>query len=161
MHVLRVRLSRSGAGRGLLLFGILLDLAACQGPPAQGGEGPLPDPVLRFRPDGTFTIVHFTDTQDDQEMDPRTVRLIEAVLDDQRPDLVVFTGDNVRSGPGNPDEVHQGIDAFARPVDRRGIPWLVTFGNHDEDHTARSGVDKAGQLEYYVTFPYNVTAPHA
>ncbi|MFC1661508.1 metallophosphoesterase family protein [Gemmatimonadota bacterium] len=112
--------------------------------------------MLHFSAEGIFTIAHFTDTQDDQEIDPRTVRLIEAVLEDQRPDLVVFTGDNVRRGPETADDVRQAIDGFAQPVDSRGIPWLITFGNHDEDHTPLTGMDERDQLAYYMSFPNNL-----
>jgi len=137
----------------------LVALTACAGPDRGGAGSPLPDPVLRVGENGTFTVVHFTDIQDDQEIDPRTVRLIEAVLDDQQPNLVVFTGDNVRSGPESPEDVRRAIGGFAQPVEAREIPWLITFGNHDEDHTPQSGVDKAGQLEYYMTFPHNLNRP--
>ncbi len=129
-------------------------LSGCQDL-AEGAGGD----VLRFRPDGTFTIVQFTDTQDDQEIDPRTVRLMEAVLEDHRPDLVVFTGDNVRSGPETADDVRRAIDAIAGPADSRGIPWLITFGNHDEDHTPETGMDEAAQLAYYMSFPHNRNRP--
>lgn len=124
--------------------------------PVMGCEGSGEEPVLFFNDDGLFTIVHFTDTQDDQEIDPRTVRLMEAVLDDQQPDLVVFTGDNVRSGPETADQVRQAIDEFVRPVDSRGIPWLVTFGNHDEDHTHLTGMMEGDQLSYYMSFATNL-----
>ncbi len=116
-------------------------------------------PTLRFRPDGTFRIVQFTDTQDDHHIDPRTVRLLEAVLDDQRPDLVVFTGDNVRAGPETAEDVWAAIEHIARPVEDRGIPWLVTFGNHDEDHTGRTGVDEAAMLARYMSYPHNLNRP--
>jgi hypothetical protein len=52
--------------------------------------------------------------------------------------------------------VKRAIGGFARPVDSRGIPWLVTFGNHDEDHTPVTGMDKEDQLEYYMSFPNNL-----
>ncbi len=141
-----------------LLLCLSLGAWSCRSPwEDEAGTGAsVEDPVLRFRADGAFTIVQFTDTQDDQQMDPRTVRLMEAVLDDQHPDLVVFTGDNIRLGPETPEEVHRAIDAIARPVEARGIPWLMAFGNHDEDHTPSSGVDRAGMLEYYMSFPYNL-----
>jgi len=124
----------------------------------EGGASPgaAGDPVLRFNTDGTFTIVHFTDTQDDHEVDPRTVRLMEAVLDDQRPDLVVFTGDNIRSGPNTADEARAAMDAIVRPVESRGIPWLLSFGNHDEDQTPSTGMDEAAMLDYYMSFPNNL-----
>lgn len=133
-------------------------VAACAPPDAGRPEGEEP-PTLRFRPDGTFVLVHFTDVQDDQDIDPRTVRLIEAVLDEHEPDLVVFTGDNVRDGPETADDVRRAIDGFVRPAGARGIPWAITFGNHDEDHTSRTGVDEAAMLDYYRSFPHNVNRP--
>lgn len=111
---------------------------------------------LKFNKDKTFKIVQFTDTQDDQEIDPRTVQLIEAVLDAEKPDLVVFTGDNIRSGPLTAEDVKTAIDSVVAPVDSRAIPWLITFGNHDEDHTTSTGMDKAAQLEYYMSYAYNI-----
>jgi hypothetical protein len=112
--------------------------------------------TVRFRADGTFTIVQFTDTQDDQDIDPRTVRLMEAVLDDKKPDLVVFTGDNVRSGPETTQDVWTAIEHIAAPLEEREIPWLIAFGNHDEDHTSRTGVDRGELLERYMSYPNNL-----
>jgi len=141
----------------------LLGFGGCQGPgevgqdrAEKGAGAPEAKPTLRFGAGGTFTIVHFTDVQDDQEIDARTVQLIEAVLEDHEPDFVVFTGDNVRSGPETPADVWQAIDGFSRPVDSRGIPWMITFGNHDEDHTPLTGVGEAAMLEYYMSFPNNL-----
>jgi hypothetical protein len=160
----RAALLRPGPALALLAVLSLLPAVGCrgsdeQGEPEPGAAVPRGESVLRFRPDRTFTIVQFTDTQDDQDMDPRTVRLIEAVLDDVGPDLVVLTGDNVRSGPQTEQDVRTAIDHFARPVDSRGIPWLVTFGNHDEDHTSATGVDEERMLDYYMSFPHNLNQP--
>jgi len=121
--------------------------------PAGGGP---PDPVLRYRADGSFRIIQFADTQDDHDMDPRTVRLMEAVLDDQNPDLVVFTGDNIRGGPETADQAREAMDHIVGPMESRGIPWLVAFGNHDEDHTPSTGMDEEAQLAYYMSFPNNL-----
>lgn len=114
---------------------------------------------LHFNKNKTFKIVQFTDTQDDQDIDSRTVQLIEAVLDAEKPDLVVFTGDNICSGPLTEDDVKTAIHNIVDPVEARAIPWLITFGNHDEDHTSSTGVDKAAQLEFYRSFTYNVNMP--
>jgi hypothetical protein len=114
---------------------------------------------LRFNNDGTFTIVQFTDIQDDEDIDPRTVLLIEAVLDDQSPDLVVFTGDNIRSGCDTPDEVQMAINNFAEPVDSRHIPWFITYGNHDEDSMPNSGLDENDMLKIYMSYRYNINKP--
>ena len=112
--------------------------------------------TLKFKEDGTFKIIQFTDTQDNQNTDPRTIELISTVCDDQQPDLVVFTGDNVRSGPLTELDVLTAIDNIVAPVDSREIPWFVTFGNHDEDHTALTGMAEPNQLAYYMTYAYNV-----
>ncbi len=114
---------------------------------------------LRFKSGGTFKIVQFTDTQDDQNIDPRTVALIEAVLDSERPDLVVFTGDNItktKEGPNTPADVRKAIDNIVAPVNDRNIPFFITFGNHDEDHTPVTGVDEKGMLEIYRSYRYNI-----
>ena len=114
---------------------------------------------LKFNPDQTFKIVQFTDTQDDQDIDPKTVQLIEAVLDDQKPDLVVFTGDNINGGPQTAKDVRKAINNFAAPVDQRGIPWFITFGNHDADHTPVTQIDEEGMLEIYRSYHRNVNEP--
>jgi 3',5'-cyclic AMP phosphodiesterase CpdA len=146
----------------LLGFGIVgCDVWGTSGEVAvlEDEAGSTVDVPLRFRPDSSFTIVQFTDTQDDHEIDPRTVRLMEAVLDDQSPDLVIFTGDNIRSGPETAEDVRRAIGNIAKPVEDRAIPWLVAFGNHDQDHFSSTGMDEEGMLELYMTFPHNLNRP--
>jgi hypothetical protein len=114
---------------------------------------------LQFQQDKSLKIVQFTDTQDDDEIDPRTVALIEAVLDDQQPNLVVFTGDNITKGCDTPDEVKTAIHHIVAPVDSRGIPWFITYGNHDEDSTPKSGLDEEEMLAIYRSYKYNINKP--
>ena len=115
-----------------------------------------PEFNLSFAPNGTFKIVQFTDTQDTQNTDPRTIALIKAVLADQKPDLVVFTGDNIRGGPQTPTDVRTAINNIVGPVEAEGIPWFITFGNHDEDHTPVTGVDEKGMLAIYRSYRHNI-----
>lgn len=110
---------------------------------------------LRFDAAGKFKIVQFNDTQDDENIDPRTVQLMERVLDDQRPDFVVLNGDNITGGTDTPAEVKQAIDHIARPMEARGIPWAVTFGNHDEDSAPNSGMDEEDMLRIYRNYRFN------
>jgi hypothetical protein len=135
------------------LSALCLGLIACAGPATES------EVILRFNADGTFKIVQFTDTQDDQDIDPRTVRLMEAVLQDEEPDLVVFSGDNIRSGPLTPEDVWMAINNIAEPIDSRGIPWLIAFGNHDEDHTPTTGIGEEEMLERYMSYPHNINQP--
>jgi hypothetical protein len=121
-------------------------------------------PTLRFRDDGTFKIVQFADahvttgnTSACKNLDVRqeqwpcndanTTALLDAMLDAEDPDLVVFTGDNIFG----PDLGGVGVEAALQrafaPVIERGVPWAAVFGNHDsENNLNRSGRSLACQL---------------
>jgi 3',5'-cyclic AMP phosphodiesterase CpdA len=90
-------------------------------------------PILRFRADGTFTIVQLTDVHwtDGEEPDLRARALIEAVLDAEKPDLVVLTGDIVEGSAAH-DPAEACRQAVA-PIEARGLPWAAVFGNHDDE----------------------------
>lgn len=95
---------------------------------------------LSFKKDGTFKMVQFTDLHwmDGRAEDQRTRELMETVLDAEQPDLVVFTGDIIYSGPVPPgeDECENPTQAFrdaVATVEGRGFPWAFVFGNHDTE----------------------------
>ena len=44
---------------------------------------------LRFRPDGTFRVLMVSDIQESAQYDPRSLRSVEAQLDECQPDLVI------------------------------------------------------------------------
>ena len=52
--------------------------------------------TLRFHDDGTFRVLQMADIQDGPEVNRDTIRMIEAAINEARPDLVVFTGDQIR-----------------------------------------------------------------
>lgn len=85
---------------------------------------------LRFHKDGTFKIVQFTDLHWDNTSKncAQTLRTMQNVLEKEKPDLVVFTGDIVTSEP-----VKEGWIAMSRAVIEAQIPWTIAFGNHDEE----------------------------
>ncbi len=90
---------------------------------------------LCFREDGTFTIVQFTDLHiggdSDKEEDLRTLSLVRDVLAEEKPDLIVYTGDLI-SSYGAPDPTASFRRAIA-PAAESGIPWTHVFGNHDAE----------------------------
>lgn len=90
-------------------------------------------PTLRFRDDQTFTLVQFTDThfRNAEPADELTRAMIEAVLDAERPDAVMLTGD-VIAGGGCLDPAASWRYAV-EPIEARGIPWAAVFGNHDDE----------------------------
>ena len=121
---------------------------------------------LRFNADGTFKILQVSDYQDyiDSSTRPnvhaRSVALFNAMLDAENPDLVVMTGDMI-GGDMSADLLQDYIGQMMAPCEERKIPWLVTYGNHDEDAVAALdlGWDKIRELDYYRSFPYNINRP--
>lgn len=51
---------------------------------------------LRFREDGSFRVLQMADVQDGPDVLPDTIRLIREAIRKADPDLVVFTGDQIR-----------------------------------------------------------------
>lgn len=49
---------------------------------------------LKFNSDGNFKIVMMSDLQETLDFDERTMSGIKAILDSEKPDLVVLGGDN-------------------------------------------------------------------
>ena len=91
---------------------------------------------MKFREDGTFHILHITDIQEIPEVAEDTLTLMRRALDAAKPDLVVFTGDQLKGYSKKfrkkPGQVEKTINRIMEPVVSRGIPFAVTFGNHDE-----------------------------
>lgn len=85
---------------------------------------------LRFSEDGKFKIVQFTDVHFKYGNPASNVALerINEVLDAEQPDLVIFTGDVVYSAPAD-----SGMVQVLEQVSKRKLPFVVTFGNHDDE----------------------------
>lgn len=68
---------------------------------------------------------------EDCQADPRTKAFVERVLDYEKPDLVALTGDQV-FGEDSFD-TQTTIMKVVEPFIRKQIPYLFTFGNHDDE----------------------------
>ena len=143
-----------GALGTALPLGTASAAAASEIAPAGAGPGR----GLRFRADGTFKVVQFNDTQDDELTDRRTVELIEKTLDAEQPDFALINGDVITGGCETRLAVKQAINNVVWPMESRGIPWAVTYGNHDEDSLPQSGVDEAMMLDFYRSYDFNLNA---
>ena len=86
---------------------------------------------LRFNKDRRFKIVQFTDVHwvygNDASQEAAT--LMAEVLDAERPDLVVLTGDLVYAKPAG-----KALQKVLEPILKRGLRFAVTWGNHDDEH---------------------------
>ena len=83
---------------------------------------------FQFRPDGTFTLLQFTDTHyiAGDARSQRALACVKEALDQVKPDLVIHTGDIVF---GRPDL--ESAREILSPLSDSGIPWAVALGNHD------------------------------
>lgn len=104
---------------------------------------------LHFGNDGRFKIMAVGDIHEKDYVNGKTedfLRLINAALDDIKPNLVVLMGDLVRVY--KPDEsgvysqetisiVKSQLDRIIAPYLKREIPFAVVFGNHDGEWDGR------------------------
>lgn len=107
---------------------------------------------LRFK-DGKFKIMQIADVQEDYPVNPDTIKLIDAALEKEKPDLVLFSGDQIQGYSAcyktdTYERVKKVISEFITPISKRKIPFTLTFGNHDDDCVT----GKNAQLEIYSAF---------
>jgi len=133
----------------LLLLSIMLAFA--------GAAIAAPPVSLKFKPGKAFKIIQFSDVQDGVHLDPRTSAAMGRIIDSEKPDLVVLTGDNVSTGGvGNLPDLKTAIAQVAKPMESRNVPWAIVFGNHDTDGLAKIGITKAQMFAIYRTYPHNI-----
>ncbi|XP_031106936.1 probable inactive purple acid phosphatase 28 isoform X1 [Ipomoea triloba] len=109
-----------------------------------------PDLPLRFRShDGTFKILQVADmhygngkvtrcrdvleTEFDNCSDLNSTSFLRKLIQLEKPDLVVFTGDNI-FGTSATDAAESMFEVFG-PVIESGLPWAAVLGNHDQEST--------------------------
>jgi len=103
--------------------------------------------ALKFK-NGTFRIMQIADVQEGSRVSPDTINLINAALDKEKPDLVVYSGDQIwqyTSFRGNKKTVERVLREITEPVTSRKIPFAVCFGNHDR----QVGISNKEQFEIY------------
>jgi hypothetical protein len=92
---------------------------------------------LRFREDGTFKIVQFTDLHygENEAWDRLSQDVQERILETEKPDLVVLTGDCVSgyAWNGRSGWFAEQWKKLVAPMIKGGYKWALTIGNHDEE----------------------------
>ena len=109
-------------------------------------------PVLKFK-DHKFKIVQFTDLhlingKDFAERNDSTFALMRHLIKEEKPDLVVLTGDIVVSG-GAARLWKQAV----QPMTEAQVPFAVTFGNHDTE----ADISKPDILKFLQKNEFNLT----
>lgn len=96
---------------------------------------------LKFNSDGKFKILLFGDIHEyyDYETSPNfkdMQKLMNAALDEYKPDLCVLLGDNCSSEhiADKPEDFKKMVEALVKPITSRGIPVASVLGNHEHDY---------------------------
>lgn len=107
--------------------------------------------TMKYNKNGKFKIMQITDIQEIPSVSPDTVKLLNAAISQEKPDFVVLTGDQIK-GYGTSYKI-KGKDVFSavndtlkillEPIVKAGIPYAVTFGNHDR----QVGISNAEQFK--------------
>jgi len=106
---------------------------------------------LKFNGDKKFKIVQFTDVHyiPGDERSDAALENIREVVDAEKPDFVIFTGDIIFGKPAD-----KGLREVVGIVSERKIPFGVTFGNHDDEHD----LTRSQLLGIVKDMPYNMTS---
>lgn len=85
---------------------------------------------LKFNAEGKFKIVQFTDVHwvPGNKASEEAAERMNEVLDAEKPDLVIYTGDFVYGKPAL-----EAMNKTFEPALTRHLPFAVTFGNHDDE----------------------------
>lgn len=119
---------------------------------------------LSFGENGKFKIMQIADVQECAAVNPDTIKLMTLALEREKPDLVVFTGDQLYGIHPSFYTKNRKADAvrvlkeITAPVEKAGIPFAVTYGNHD----CQVGLSNAEQADIYAESPFNISGePHS
>ena len=108
------------------------------------------DEPLQFGSDGKFKVLQLADLQDGPIFRPLTENFINYLLDREKPDLVVLTGDNIAPGGAQTYGLTRiAINKYMSIFETRGVDVAIVYGNHDYD---RNLVSKEGQWKIYESY---------
>ena len=126
-------------------------------------------PALHVNKDGKFKILQVSDLhlatgpgicRDPEpplhdgggcDADARTLAFISSVLESEKPDLVVLSGDQV-NGETAPD-AQSAIFKFAHLLIQRKIPYAAIFGNHDDE----GSLSREALMQLTHSLPYSLS----
>lgn len=122
---------------------------------------------LNFK-NGQFTVMQVSDAQDMHVVRKAMVTMLNKAYNKVKPDLVLFTGDNIlgnhlrdaRFGSkqiifdkaGELSRMRTSLKHILQPVSDRKIPFAFIYGNHDD----RNLITKEEQAQIYMSYPYCV-----
>ncbi|KAI8933535.1 hypothetical protein NX059_009273 [Plenodomus lindquistii] len=100
-------------------------------------------PGIQFGADGQLSITVFSDlhfgepasARNRPNAEVKTVGVMDSILDNEKPDLVVLNGDLTSCEWVATENANALIDQIVAPLASRNLPFAATFGNHDASQT--------------------------
>ena len=91
---------------------------------------------LSFNESGKFRIMLINDMHDDATTDKRLIKGLEAAIESEKPDLIVFNGDIFYERFLNPtkEKLFESMHGIFQVVENAKVPFALTFGNHDTQY---------------------------
>ena len=107
-------------------------------------------PLLKFNSHSRFKIVQFTDIhlQYDSYRSDSVLVMMKTVIEREKPDLVMLTGDVV----GSDNRKKAWLKVAQVMIDAK-TPWAAMLGNHDAEYE----LNKQQTMDAIVGLPYNLT----
>ena len=112
-----------------------------------------------FTTDGDFRVMHLTDIHIgggflSKDVDEKALNAVATMVIKEKPDLVIASGDIAFPVPFDAGTFnnYSGAKAFANLMERLGVYWDVTFGNHDAE--AYSYFDREALGNFYENEDY-------
>ncbi len=118
-----------------------------------GYTNSLVKPKLKFKESGTFKIVQFTDIHEKVPLNVKTLELMNKVLDEEKPDFVILTGDNIDGRYCSFKDTKKVIREIVRPMEDRKIYWAAVLGNHDNES---NNFSREAMMKLYKKYKYNI-----
>jgi predicted MPP superfamily phosphohydrolase len=85
--------------------------------------------TIKKNSEGDFKVVMFTDTHlNGNKNDQLTIRYLIENITREKPDLVIFGGDNISSAISK-----KRTEEFVQIMDKLGVCWAAVLGNHDAE----------------------------
>lgn len=110
--------------------------------------------ALRFNQNGKFKILMLSDIQETLNYDKRTLDSMNKIIEYTKPNLVVLGGDNCDGTIlQTKEELKAYLNIFSEPMEKRKIPWMHVFGNHDHD----INIDDIDKTKIYENYQYCVS----
>lgn len=120
--------------------------------------------AVKFNSSGKLIVMQVSDTQDMKYVRKAMVKMLDNAYDLLKPDLVLFTGDNIlgnhlldarigdrkiASGKAATLQImKESIHHICAPLEKRKIPFAMIYGNHDD----MNAVSKDEQADIYRSY---------